>query len=256
MNSKKILISMSDNRGLSNILNNSNYNSLVAAINYSYSKKMNYDFLYLRPGLKNEYPINNCFSSKNELRYCAWSKLLSSIKIIDEYPQYDYVVYIDSDCIFYDINLSISNYLANSKVVNGVSIAEATLIFLNDKPWSSVLPCSGFYIFKNNSSSREMFKTWFETDNPRNNLLHNWEQNSLYINLNNFINKISVIDDWMFEEYPSQFLRHIGSGHSEDRVPFFNQVIKNIGIENDYHNIIEHLINNSLITYNTNEYYP
>ena len=75
----KILIFMSDNRELSNTLNNSNYNSLTASINYSYAKKMGYDFLYVRPGLNDEYPTNNCFSPKNELRHSAWSKLLSSI---------------------------------------------------------------------------------------------------------------------------------------------------------------------------------
>lgn len=248
----KILIFMSDNRELSNTLNNSNYNSLTASINYSYAKKMGYDFLYVRPGLNDEYPTNNCFSPKNELRHSAWSKLLSSIKIISDYPKYDYIVYIDSDCIFYDFNLSISDYLLKSKVVNGVPITESNLIFLNDKPWSLVLPCSGFYIFKNNSDSKEMFKKWFETDDPKNNLNHNWEQNSLYLNLDNFIKNISVIDDWMFREYPSQFLRHIGSEFSKNRIPFFIQVIKKLDLENEYPNIINHL-SNEIIMYNTNK---
>ena len=129
----KILIIMSDNRGLSNTLNNSNYNSLTASINYSYAKKMGYDFLYIRPGLNDEYPTNNCFSPKNELRHSSWSKLLTSIKIIDEYPQYDYVVYIDSDCIFYDNNLSILDYISKSNIVNGVGVMDSNIIFLNDK---------------------------------------------------------------------------------------------------------------------------
>jgi hypothetical protein len=243
---------MSDNRELSNSLENSNYNSLVASINYSYSKKMNYDFLYVRPGLDGKYPTNNCFSPKNELRHSSWSKLLTSIKIIDEYPQYDYVVYIDSDCIFNDFNLSIFNYLSKSKVVNGVPVENSNIIFLNDKPWSEVLPCAGFYIFKNNNESKKIFQEWFETDDPKNNLNHNWEQNSLYINLNKFIDRISVIDDWMFREYPNQFLRHIGSEFFYHRIPFFTNVINNLNLKNDYPNIINHL-NNQLITYNSNK---
>ncbi len=248
----KILIMMSDNRGLSNTLNNSNYNSLTAAINYFYSKKMGYDFLYLRPGLNDKYPTNNCFSPKNELRHSSWSKLLTSIKIIDEYPQYDYVVYIDSDCIFYDNNLTIFDYVSKSKVVNGVGVMDSNIIFLNDKPWNSTLPCAGFYIYKNNIETKTIFQKWFETDDPKNNLTHNWEQNSLYLNLDNFIKKISVIDDWMFREYPSQFLRHIGSEFSNNRIPFFIQVIKKLGLENEYPNIINHL-SNEIIMYNTNK---
>ena len=248
----KILILMSDNRGLSNTLNNSNYNSLTASINYSYAKKMGYDFLYVRPGLNDEYPTNNCFSPKNELRHSSWSKLLTSIKIIDEYPQYDYVVYIDSDCIFYDNNLSIFDYITKSNVVNGVGVMDSNIIFLNDKPWNLILPCAGFYIYKNNIETKTIFQKWFETEDPKNNLTHNWEQNSLYLNLDNFIKKISVIDDWMFREYPSQFLRHIGSEFSNSRIPFFIQVIKKLNLETDYPNIINHL-SNEIIVYNTNK---
>lgn len=248
----KILITMSDNRGLSNTLNNSKYNSLTAAINYFYSKKMGYDFLYVRPGLNDEYPTNNCFSPKSELRHSSWSKLLTSIKIIDEYPQYDYVVYIDSDCIFYDNNLSIFDYITKSNVVNGVGVMDSNIIFLNDKPWNLILPCAGFYIYKNNIETKTIFEKWFETEDPKNNLTHNWEQNSLYLNLDNFIKKISVIDDWMFREYPSQFLRHIGSEFSNSRIPFFIQVIKKLNLETDYPNIINHL-SNEIIMYNTNK---
>jgi hypothetical protein len=249
----KILIIMSDNRELSNDLNHSNYNSLVAFINYSYSKKMGYDFLYVRPGLNNEFPTNNCFSPKNELRHSSWSKLLTSIKIINDYPQYDYVVYIDSDCIFYNTYLSISDYISKSKVVNGTNIMDSNIIFLNDKPWSISLPCAGFYIYKNSNETKEMFKKWFETDDPKNNLNHNWEQNSLYLNLQEFNSKISIIDDWMFREYPSQFLRHIGSEEHYNRIPFFLQVIKNLELENKYHDTINHLSDN-IITYNTNNF--
>jgi len=213
---------------------------------------MGYDFLYLRPGLNDKYPTNNCFSPKNELRHSSWSKLLTSIKIIDEYPQYDYVVYIDSDCIFYDNNLTIFDYVSKSKVVNGVGVMDSNIIFLNDKPWNSTLPCAGFYIYKNNIETKTIFQKWFETDDPKNNLTHNWEQNSLYLNLDNFIKKISVIDDWMFREYPSQFLRHIGSEFSNNRIPFFIQVIKKLGLENEYPNIINHL-SNEIIMYNTNK---
>jgi hypothetical protein len=253
MNSNsKILILMSDNRDLSNDIDESDYNSLTAVINYSYAKKMNYDFLYVRPGLNNEYPTNNCLSPKNELRHSAWSKLLTSIKIINEYPQYDYVVYIDSDCIFYDNNLSIVDYISKSNVINGVGVMDSNIIFLNDNPWNSKLPCSGFYIYKNNNESKKMFEQWYQTDDPRHNLKHIWEQNSLYINLNDFMNKISVIDDWMFEERPSQFLRHIGTHERLKRISFFNQVIETNGIKNDYHNIINHL-SNEIIMYNTNK---
>ena len=245
----KILILMSDNRGLMNSIETSDYNSLVAVINYNYSKLMGYDFLYIRKGLNGEFPINNCYSPKNELRHSSWSKLLTSIKIVDEYPQYDYVVYIDSDCIFLDTNLSIFDYLLKSKVANGISTNYSNIIFLNDKPWSSVLPCAGFYIFKNNYKTKELFQEWYNTDDPKNNLNHNWEQNSLYINLENFISKISVIDDWMFRDFPSQFLRHIGSDSSSNRIPFFLNVLTKLNLKDNYSDIITYLNDRHVILF-------
>ena len=102
----KICVFMSDNRLLSNDINNANYNSLTASINYEYCKKYNYNFLYYRPYLDNKEIIDlyNCPDpNSSELRHAAWSKLLSTQLALQ--LDYDYIVYIDSDCIFTPLHI-------------------------------------------------------------------------------------------------------------------------------------------------------
>ena len=73
---------MSDNRNLEMDFKEAKYNSLAASINYEYSKKHNYDFIYYRPYLKDEenFNLTNCVDPNNitDLRHASWSKLLST----------------------------------------------------------------------------------------------------------------------------------------------------------------------------------
>jgi hypothetical protein len=212
---KKIVILMSDNRDQFS----GDYNTLTAKINSTYAAKWDYDFIYLK--------TDECYSPSGQLRHPAWSKLNSTKKIIEKY-KYDLIVYIDSDCIFSNHQISIEEYLKSAKNIKNESIELKSVIFLNDFPFGYDLPCSGFYIV--NTKDTTIFDDWFNCDDfPHFNLNHSWEQHILhnYI-LQKWSNKIEVIDDVMFLEKENQFLRHVASHESNNRVSYFENYIKNL----------------------------
>jgi hypothetical protein len=212
---KKVLIIMSDNRALGK-----EYNSLTVCINYEYSRKHGYDFIYYRPYLKNSasYELNNCVDTKGNKRHAAWSKILSTKRALD--LQYDYIVYIDTDCIFKDFTKRIEEYVQ--------PYPEKDILFLDDKPWGTTYPCSGFYICKNSSESKRLMDDWYSIDMPENNTKHPWEQAALVKIFKGY--NIGIIDDWMFQEKEGQYLRHIGSSEKQNREPYFKNFIKTINI--------------------------
>jgi hypothetical protein len=218
----KVLIFMSDNRPVSTKLESAEYNSLSAAINYEYSKKHGYDFIYYRPYLHNTSVIElyNCLNpNSKETRHAAWSKLLSSQKALES--PYDYVVYLDSDCIFYNHSLKLEDYIK--------PYLDKSILFLNDYPFSKENPCSGFYICKVNDISKGFFKEWYSYNLPEKDKEHAWEQNALYKLLPRDF--IQIIDDVMFEEKEGQYIRHIGTHDGGNRVPIFKGFIENNRID-------------------------
>ena len=197
----RILVFMSDNRILEKEKDKANYNSLVAAINYEYCKKHNYDFVYYRPYLDNKETINlyNCIDSNTKtLRHAAWAKLLITQFALE--LNYDYVVYIDSDCIFKNFNQNLE------ELIN--SFSDKEIIFFNNKPWGDHVPCAGFYIAKVCDYSRQFFIDWYNVNVPRYNKTHAWEQDALWLIFGNY--NVVVVDTLMFRESEGQILRHVG----------------------------------------------
>ena len=234
----KICVFMSDYRLLSNIYDTANYNSLTASINYEYCKKYNYNFIYYRPYNNNieTIDINNCIDPNTNLpRHFSWSKLLSCLKTLK--LEYDYVVYINSDCIFKNFNISIEKFI--EKHIN------KNITFLNNKPWGDHYPCSGFFICKNNNISVDFIKEWFNFNIPEKNTQHTYEQEALWRIYQG--NDIGIINSWMFREEADQFLRIIGNHENNNRIPYFKNYIKLNNI--DFNNI--DLI--KCINYNTND---
>ena len=193
------------------------YNALTAKINSTYAKKWNYDFIYIK--------TEQCYSPSGYLRHPSWAKLLSTKKIIKDY-NYDIIIYIDSDCIFSNQDISIEEYLKTIKNVENKPLRELPITFLNDIPWSDKLPCAGFYIVRTKDIT--IFDDWFNCELfPYYNTNHSWEQYILY----NYIlpkwgSDIEIINDVMFLEKENQFIRHIGTHESYNRVPFFEEYIK------------------------------
>jgi hypothetical protein len=226
----KILVLMSDNRSLENDFQKANYNSLVAAINYEYCKTQGYDFIYYKPYLinKDNNEILNCKSPHTQkLRHSAWAKILSMIQSFD--LNYDYFVYIDSDCIFKDFNKSLDEFI--------YPYPNKDIYFLNNKPWCNqcplggFYPCSGFYICRYTDISKKFMYNWYKMDVEWYNENHPWEQHALWQFFYDYNQFIEIIDSWMFKETEDQFLRHIGICEGHNRIPYFANFIQSKNID-------------------------
>lgn len=234
----KILVFMSDNRILSSDLENADYNSLSASINYEYCKKHGYDFIYYRPFLNNSNVIeinNNIDPNTGIPRHSAWSKLLSTQLALQ--LKYDYVVYIDSDCIFRNFEKTLESFIE--------PLLTYDLIFLNNFPFNhDDKPCSGFYVGKVSRHLRNLIKHWFSYDFKGKKNPVRWEQGALW----QFYKKhnIHVVNDIMFLEKKGQYLRHIGTFDNKKRIPYFKQYIKDKGI-----NFSKNILDITYIDYNT-----
>jgi hypothetical protein len=211
----RILVIMSDNRKLERDMDKADYNSLVASINYEYCKAHNYDFLYYRPYLNiDSYDIHNCIDpNTNTARHAAWSKLLSVRLAL--HLDYEYVVYIDSDCIFKNFKQTLEEYIQPNMHNN--------FIFFNNKPWDVKKPCSGFFISKVCPTTIQYIRDWYTYNFKDNKNPCRWEQGALWFLYTTF--NCAIRNEWMFCEKKRQFLRHVGSFESNIRIPYFQNFI-------------------------------
>jgi len=218
----RILVFMSDNRPLETTIAKADYNSLVASINYEYCKKYGYDFIYYRPYLekKDDKQFLNCKNPiTGALRHPSWSKLHSahlSLKL-----DYDYVVYIDSDCIFKDFNKSLYDFIE--------PFSKNDILFLNDKPWRPYVPCAGFFILRVSEYVKDFVQHWYYENIPGKDAGYPWEQTALwniFSDVSSRSYRITLIDSWMFLEKKNQFLRHVYGGEGPKRIPYFTSFIQ------------------------------
>lgn len=238
----KILVFMSDNRSLEQTFEKTDYNSLVAAINYEYCKKHNYDFIYYVPYLNNENDITlySCIDpNTNTPRHSAWTKLLSTKLALQ--LSYDYIVYIDSDCIFKDFTKSLEDFIKPYMEI------DKDVIFINNKPWNHEKPCSGFYICKVCPNVCQFINDWYNFDFGTRKNPCRFEQGALWYLYKDTQYNIVIVDDWMFKEKTGQFLRHIGTFEKNYRITYFKKFISvnNIDFTSNISNI-------QCIKYNTN----
>lgn len=233
---------MSDNRKFEDKL----YVKMTAAINREYCKKHNYDFLYYQPYLEGEEsPVLNCLDpNTGELRYAAWSKILATKKALS--LDYDYVVYLDSDCIFNDFDRRIETIIEQRPSAN--------VIFFRDyvSAERGLLPNSGFYICKVCDDSRSFVDEWYNVNIPEFNNKHYWDQTALW-KIYHFDEIIITLPESMFHPdvlpfEPTRFARHIIGGEDHFRIPFFTEVIdsKNIPVDENINSI-------EVVRFNTRE---
>jgi hypothetical protein len=236
----KILVFMSDNRS---VLSES-YVSYVAAINFEYCKKYGYDFTYYRPYLKDKQTttLYNCIDPNSmNLRHAAWSKLLSTQLALTR--PYDYIVYIDSDCIFWDFRISLEQFLA--------PYLDRDFVFTNDQPHNPMKPNTGFFACKVNERTKHNIRDWYNCNIPEYNTCHAYEQNGLWKILHTF--SMHLVDMWVFYE-TGQFLRHISSFVNDERLPYFSTFIKKANIE--YLKNITTIHQSHMIEFDTTTMYP
>ena len=215
----RILVFMSDNRQLNTNLSTSNYNSLSACINKEYCKLHGYDFIYYQP--YQEGPAeNSLYNCKNPItgapRHASWSKILASLLVMRK-TDYNYFVYIDSDCIFRNFSIKLETVIeANSS---------ADILFMNNRPWNHDKLCAGFYILKNVPAAKNFLKDCYMFNSPYFDKGHHWEQEAFRKVIEQGRYSYSLIDTVWFEELPGQQLRHVASHQVEIRIPYFTKII-------------------------------
>jgi len=249
-NKLKILFHMSDNRPIkkySNI-NDASYNGLAAVINYEYCKKYGYDFKYYVPYLNQLEPLNlyNCLDPNNDQpRHASWSKLLASQVALDSEENYDYIVYLDSDCIVKNFDIPLESIIYGNENKN--------MIFFWDRPCTHNEPNAGVYICKNNFNTKRMIEEWYNVNIPYQNINRIWEQSALWkvykgwqaLDSDNLV----ILENINMVEKENQYLRHITTGESKHRVTYFRDFIerKKINYTENLKNIIEEQFDTNLL---------
>ena len=231
----KILVFMADSRELMNNFDISPHNSLVAAINYAYCLRHGYDFKYVHTFYKhmNNKMKDNCVDPfTKQFRHASWGKLLAASSCLTE--SYDYIVYIDSDCIFHNHFFLIESLIDANK--------DKDFIFLNNKPWNSDKPSSGFFICRTSEFSKQFLKQWYEFDTcsiNQESLLRNRDQSVLWEHMD--MGRMAILDIPMFfYKSDNQYLIHIYN--DKERIPYFKNIVllKNINYTYFINNIFSY----------------
>jgi hypothetical protein len=231
-----VLVIMSDNRKLDQY----GYWSNCAYINKIYCDKHGYHFKYVNPYYKvNTHDLNSCINvNTGEMRHSSWAKVLAILHNLTQ--EYTYLVFIDSDCVFKNMEISIE------EMINKYPLSE--FIFASNSPWHDYLPSAGFFICRNTEKSRQFLHQWYTTQMPDCNSIEwknviatqeyplwnpgrFWEQDILWFLIVNhaLTVKIAVMDEVSYLEKENQWLRHVCSVHSiNERLSYFSNMMNDL----------------------------
>lgn len=235
----KICIVMVDNRPVDGRLMTAEYNSVVACINANYAEKNGYDFCYytLTAGAGGGV---NCVVDpwkRGVLRHAAWGKILAMRHHIQERArgEYDYVVYVDSDCAF----VGGGNARRIEDIVEECMTDESVhTVFLNNYPQNPEYPNTGFFICKVGDEAVKFLDKWFTTKEDTGGC--NGKYHTLGIKL--FCKEV------MFFPKDGQMLLHLYSPYgNETRKHVFVQYLRKLGIAHRYHTIADELVKNKVV---------
>jgi hypothetical protein len=252
----KIAICMSDNRHLQPNKSSCDYNSYTAYINTIYCLAYKYDFFYFQPYGNTENSVYVCIDpNTGEPRHASWAKLLAMSMLCKQ--DYDYIVCIDSDCVFLNIHKRLEEIID--------AYPEKDFIIANNSPYHPDLPCCAFMICKNNTYSRTFLNDWYMFKNPASDseiwrkVLENanktyktplftlgtyWEQDTLWILLQNpeiarhfqLLSEPIMVND----KLSGQFLIHISHERHEKRKPYFLGYVEHLEKETKFS--FEHIL--------------
>ena len=249
---------MSDNRDITNNYKDAEYHSLVAAINYNYAKKHNYDFIYYVPSVPSYHKINNVNHAKNmkhkinsynsllkQYRSASWTKLITLFDALSK--KYKHIVYIDSDSVLVNPDVSLDKYLNNAVYTRGNKNSE--LQFLIDKPHSDG-PCAGAIIVNNNLNAKKALKYWWNYNIPEFNKVHSFEQEALRSMIVHNKDPLmepycAIIDDLSFQPKDDQFIRHVCHLEADKRMDIFRCWYEKLYGSNTFTDTINTIINNN-----------
>lgn len=231
----KVAVFISDNRPLDSNKEMCQYNSCAAYINMIYCLGHKYHFYYFKPRGDNVFVCRD--PNTGEKRHASWAKLLSAhILLVNQSHQYDYVVCIDSDCVFKNTHKKIESILR--------AFPDHDIITANNAPYHPHLPCCAFFICKNTEWTRWFLQCWYTHKNPSSDsdewkyviqianktyatpnfqLGEYWEQDTLWLLMQDpaISEHIKILDEpIMFAESAEQYLIHISHERHTSRKPY------------------------------------
>jgi hypothetical protein len=236
----KIIVITADNRKifLNKKFNELKYYELSFFINSNYCYKRKIDFKYLK--IKDIYR-NIFFNSKDTIssyssiakntRSASWTKLLCIYFYLKK--KYDYIIYMDSDCIFYNHNFSLH------KLIEKIKKEKKEGLLYSDKPWNCNLPNAGFMILHNSKYIKNLIKYWWNSKDYIHSHKHPYEQKKLHdfwtSNLFNIKNNIIFIKKNISSiKSNKNFIYHITSNY-KNREDLLKKIIikKKININHE-----------------------
>jgi hypothetical protein len=212
------------------------YSSLAFEINRRFCENKGWDFRYEQYLLpKRPWGVWQGFSrTVGDHRAPTWIKLIAVHRVLG--MGYDYVIWIDSDCIFYNHDRSWESILTQ------FTNPELHLIGWLDKPFHTNKFCAGFFIVKNAEAVKKMFeRIWLSSSK------YSWAFPYEQYELNSFLsqspeNFYVFLDEPMFElESSDQFLLHVAGFEHQNRVPKFLQWFANQSILPNPQKVDEHV---------------
>jgi hypothetical protein len=177
----KIIVITSDNREiiLDKKLKEFKYYEFSFIINsvYCYKKKINFKYLKIKDIYSNIFfnskdTISSYSSIAKNTRSASWTKLLCIYSYLKK--NYDYIIYMDSDCIFYNQKLSLN------KLISKIKKEKKLGLLYSDKPWNCNLPNAGFMILRNSKYTKKLIKFWWNSKDYLNSHKHPYEQKKLH----------------------------------------------------------------------------
>ncbi len=198
------------------------YASIASKINKIYCMKYGYSMCI----------ENNADKLIDDKRiHITWNKIRLLEILLHEYPEYEWIFYIDSDAIFNNHNIRLENIIDKYKNYN--------LIMGSDKPMGGKLINTGTILVKNCDWSKKFFTQWYNNGIKsiwKNKFPHEqeyfaeiWNNLSFNLNKNVYITETQEINSiYPYESNPKDiFILHLMSTSKEFRIKKFLQLFKN-----------------------------
>ena len=189
--SKSVVILMHDTR--SPCQRPVDYHQLAAKINGQYASRHGYSFLYIQhkcpddsglQALQNKQSFKDCTPCSHPVhgpRAASWCKLLGINATMHQYPDTDYIVYMDSDAIFFTQSLGVEWIYESSQIENTV------LTLFYNYPWNMLTSrgneqgCAGIMFWRNSPRAKDLLQEWWDFPvETIYNRQHDYEQAALH----------------------------------------------------------------------------
>ena len=222
--SSKVCVVMGDDRPVySDDRAWNHYPSLTFAINLTFAQEKGWDLVYEHYVLPRSLggTLEAYSSHAREHRAPTWIKLMAIDKAFDS--GYDLVVWIDTDCVFYNHEADWDDLLGAAQSAN--------IVAWRDKPFNPDQICAGFMLVRNTSEVRSLIRELWIQPTP-----YAWVQFHEQSELNAFLKHapshwVKMIDEPMFTlESESQRLLHVASFDTLLRVPYFSKWLRDRGL--------------------------